>query len=176
MNTKENIRKYRLERGLTQKKLGELCGIAESTIRKYELGLLNPKKETLEKIAKALNVSMLSLFGVDTAMKERKTAIQEEAETRKIDKIIKSLENIGCSVVFSYFQDEDIPLGLCSIYFNKDNKSIVVTDDELLEIEKTTNDFLKFKLNELINNKEIKETKSVSIGHLHDEINRQQEK
>ena len=36
--TGDMIRKYRTEKGLTQKKLGELCGIADSNIRKYESG------------------------------------------------------------------------------------------------------------------------------------------
>lgn len=51
----EDIKRTRKYRGLTQKKLGELCGIAESNIRKYENGKQNPKKETLQKIANALN-------------------------------------------------------------------------------------------------------------------------
>ena len=41
--TGDMIRKYRTEKGLTQKKLGELCGIADSNIRKYESGNQNPK-------------------------------------------------------------------------------------------------------------------------------------
>lgn len=56
MTVGENIRKLRLERGLTQKKLGELCNIAEPNIRKYELNKANPKIETIEKIASALGV------------------------------------------------------------------------------------------------------------------------
>ena len=51
-----NIRAKRRARGLTQKELGERAGIAEPTIRRYELGKLNPKMETIEKIAVALNV------------------------------------------------------------------------------------------------------------------------
>lgn len=47
--TGDMIRKYRTEKGLTQKKLGELCGIADSNIRKYESGNQNPKIETLQK-------------------------------------------------------------------------------------------------------------------------------
>ena len=38
----ENIRKFRKEKGLTQKRLGQLCGIDEANIRKYELGKANP--------------------------------------------------------------------------------------------------------------------------------------
>jgi transcriptional regulator with XRE-family HTH domain len=59
MTVGENIRKIRKEKGLTQKKLGELCypSISESTIRKYELGILKPKIERKIIIAKALNVN-----------------------------------------------------------------------------------------------------------------------
>lgn len=63
MTTAEKIKAARKRAGLTQKRLGELCGIAEPTIRKYELGKLNPKKETLEKIAEPLGVYYASLYG-----------------------------------------------------------------------------------------------------------------
>ena len=53
--TSNDIKRIRKERKLTQKKLGELCGIAESNIRKYENGKQNPKAETLDKIAEALD-------------------------------------------------------------------------------------------------------------------------
>lgn len=56
MTVGDNIKRIRLEKGLTQKQLGEKCNIAESTIRKYELGLLNPKRQTIKKIAEGLGV------------------------------------------------------------------------------------------------------------------------
>lgn len=62
MTVGQLIRKNRKERGLTQKALGEACGIAEPTIRRYELGKLNPKRETIEKIAIALGVSHYKLI------------------------------------------------------------------------------------------------------------------
>ena len=54
MSVKEKLKEKRIVRGYTQKKLSELCGIAESTIRQYELGKRNPKLETIERIATAL--------------------------------------------------------------------------------------------------------------------------
>ncbi|WP_296035343.1 helix-turn-helix transcriptional regulator [uncultured Gemmiger sp.] len=62
MTIGEHIRDQRLRQGLTQKELGERAGIAEPTIRRYELGKLNPKIETVEKIAKALGISTLDLY------------------------------------------------------------------------------------------------------------------
>ena len=57
MTVGERIRKYRTKKGWTQKK------IAEPTIRRYELGKLNPKYETLEKIADALDCTPAYLMG-----------------------------------------------------------------------------------------------------------------
>ena len=55
-----NIKRIRIARRLTQKQLGELCGINEAQLRRYELGGKNskPKIETLQKIANALNISV----------------------------------------------------------------------------------------------------------------------
>lgn len=64
MTVGERLRAARKAKGLTQKALGEACGIAEPTIRRYELGKLNPKYETLEKIASALDVSASELMGI----------------------------------------------------------------------------------------------------------------
>lgn len=58
----DKIKELRLQNGLTQKSLGEKCGIAEPTIRKYELGKLNPKVETVKKIADALNVPISEIM------------------------------------------------------------------------------------------------------------------
>ena len=60
--TGDMIRTCRTEKGLTQKKLGELCGIADSNIRKYESGNQNPKIETLQKIADALDIPVNRLL------------------------------------------------------------------------------------------------------------------
>lgn len=62
MTVAENIKFLRTQKKLTQKQLGDLCNIAESTIRRYELGLLNPKKETIEKIANALDVPISQIY------------------------------------------------------------------------------------------------------------------
>lgn len=55
------IKKYRLEKGLTQKELGELCGMADSAVRRYENGRSNPTLETVKRFADALNVFITDL-------------------------------------------------------------------------------------------------------------------
>lgn len=61
MTIGERIKKLRLEKGLTQQQLSEKCGIDSANLRKYELGKQNPKFETIERIAKALEVSPFDL-------------------------------------------------------------------------------------------------------------------
>ena len=56
------IKKIRTQRKMTQKQLADLIGIEDSTIRKYESGRLNAKPDTLEKIAKALDVDPETLI------------------------------------------------------------------------------------------------------------------
>lgn len=58
----ENIKKLRIEKGLTQKQLGDLCGMADSAIRRYESGRGNPTEKTLKRIAAALNVPWYELY------------------------------------------------------------------------------------------------------------------
>lgn len=57
MDTGSKIKELRLKKGLTQKQLGELCGMADSAIRRYENGRAKPKLETLHRIIHALNLS-----------------------------------------------------------------------------------------------------------------------
>lgn len=57
MEIGQKIKKARLERGMTQQELGDVIGVQKSAIAKYENGrVVNIKRSTLQKIAKALNI------------------------------------------------------------------------------------------------------------------------
>lgn len=62
MTTGERIKDARKKAGLTQKALGKKCQMPDSQIRQYELGMVNPKVETLKRIASALNTSISALM------------------------------------------------------------------------------------------------------------------
>ena len=49
MEINEKIRYFRKQRGLSQELLAERTGINVNTIRKYEMGIRNPKVEQLKK-------------------------------------------------------------------------------------------------------------------------------
>ena len=62
MNVGNQIKKYRKEKGITQQRLSEISGINLSTIKKYEINNRNPKLQSLEKIAKALDVRVSDIL------------------------------------------------------------------------------------------------------------------
>lgn len=65
MTIGENIKRIRLQRGLIQKELAQLIGIAESAVRGYELGIRFPKIDKLQKISYALSVNVEVLLNAD---------------------------------------------------------------------------------------------------------------
>ena len=75
MPTGSKIKEIRIQKGLTQKQLGDMCGMADSAIRRYENGNANPKIETLQKIADALGVAIYELLTTSTEV----TIANEEA-------------------------------------------------------------------------------------------------
>ena len=74
MNLGDKIKKYRVLRGLTQTKLGEMVGFSRTTansrIRKYETNEMAPKADIRQKIALALNVDMSALSDIDIQTEE----------------------------------------------------------------------------------------------------------
>lgn len=57
----EKMREERKKRGLSQKELGKKIGMSQQMIAQYENGNRNPKMETIEKIANALEVPTFNL-------------------------------------------------------------------------------------------------------------------
>lgn len=133
----ENIRKIRKERGLTQRKLGELSSINEVQIRQYELGKANPKIETLQKIAKALDCTIYELT-IDSALK------------REVDLKVTATEGILAilSEIYGNVEEKDVQEEYGeSFYYSVgtgDNKFILYENDieRILEYLKASIPFM----------------------------------
>lgn len=80
----EVIKKHRKKIGLTQAELADKAGIGRSTLAQYEAGDRNPKKDALEKIAQALDMTPAEFF---------KEIYDEGEEESKMSEKIKSPDN-----------------------------------------------------------------------------------
>ena len=64
------LREARLAAGLSQSELEELSGIPKARLSRYENGHVEPSIQTLNRLARALNVSEASLLGDQRAAME----------------------------------------------------------------------------------------------------------
>lgn len=62
MTTGELIREARKKKGLTQRELGELLGMSDVGVAQWEKGFRNPRLETRQRIAKALDIDVTALM------------------------------------------------------------------------------------------------------------------
>ena len=62
INVGKQIQKIRESKGLSQQDLAAKCNFEKSNMSRLEAGRVNPTLSTLEKVAKALDISLVELF------------------------------------------------------------------------------------------------------------------
>lgn len=130
MDIGNNIQFYRRKLGLSQKKLGEkLGGITQQQIGQWENGDKKPKIETQLKIAAALGIPVSQLNDTLGWLKESKYMPLE-----------RKLEQIGYTL--GYNDDGNL-------WINYPDGPLYITIKDLEDLEKDTDSYLLFKLNEL---------------------------
>jgi len=61
----KTLRQLRLENGMSQKQLGEIFNVDQTTIKDWEIRGREPSYETLYKLAKFFEVRLEELLGVE---------------------------------------------------------------------------------------------------------------
>lgn len=146
MEVGDRIRAIRMERGLTQKELGELCGMADSAIRRYESNRGNPTQKTLLKIAKALGVHLRDLSD-DSWLEEfeQQHPDANERANRGLA-VIRYLEEMGFIIserpIKWHWENENDPpedrvqtVDEWEITLSKDGHTATFTDAEFEELQ-----------------------------------------
>lgn len=87
MTIGETIKHYRTEQGLTQKKLGELSGMNDVAIRKYESGKVTPKLQNLQKIAAALGIKPEILYQDKIIIKVPRKITEEQKKCLEDERV-----------------------------------------------------------------------------------------
>ena len=67
---KDNLKKARLDAGLTQLEVAEKLGVAQAQYARWENGGRNPKDETVEKLADIFGTSFEILKGRDDGLED----------------------------------------------------------------------------------------------------------
>lgn len=144
MTIGENIKRIRKEKGLTQKKLGELCGINEANIRKYELGKANPKIETIDKIANALGVPIAQIM-------EQFTYKQYESTTeyKKALKSVNAIEGMIAMLIdiFGTVESKDLEGKYASGHYylvGEGERQFILYDDDITVLYESTKASIPF--------------------------------
>lgn len=96
MTIGDKIKDSRKKQKITQKKLAEMTGIAEITIRQYEANKYNPKIENLKKISSALNTNIGEFLNTNQPLQEYHTesnsSITNTLTTKDNDNVLLQTE------------------------------------------------------------------------------------
>lgn len=139
MTIGERIQRFRLFEGMTQRSLGEASGIAEVTIRKYELGLRIPKLSQIQKLAKGLNISAWALIGLQNTTVNYENANDLiglfisllDIDIIQVAKIGATIDESG-SIAYESMTFKTNPL-LSEFIESQDNTTFKISDPELLK-------------------------------------------
>lgn len=100
MNFAENLKKVRLEKGLSQQKLADWLKVAQSTIGMWETGRRVPSLNELTRIAQLLDITISRLLG----QKERKLEIIKN-EVHIDGQKINELDAFDVEAILNYIQN-----------------------------------------------------------------------
>lgn len=90
-----NIRKYRLEKKLTQEELASRCNLQTGYIGGIETGKRFPKIDNLFKIAKGLEIDICLLISPDANLKANQEAIRIDNMEKLINDYVRNQVNHG---------------------------------------------------------------------------------
>lgn len=150
--TGEKIREARIQKGITQKELANQCGMYDSQIRKYESGKVRPKIETLQKIAKALDVPIIELKS-DLEISLDEIHVEIEKTMKNLEREMAFL-NFLYSIGYEYhddFHDNDDMYDRC-FHLLSDNTDIPLSKEDYENLYRSIAEYTVNEINNLKNN------------------------
>lgn len=139
MSIGEDIKRMRIEKNMTQQELGQKLGVSQQMIGQWETGKANPKKETIEKIAKALDVDPYSLYSFDMA--------SEELE-KELPVFNSKLNEVKHKLPAGYTYESDYSDNCFYLHY-PDSYKIPCDINEIFEIINKATDYCSYELEKL---------------------------
>lgn len=165
MTIGERIRTARKKAGLTQKALGERCQMPDSQIRQYELGMVTPKIEQIQRIATALKCDITDLLSLTEAIPRLRNELQAEEPVSNLQKYLESIgylilrEEITKTIKKGYINFElseqqqemlnkngYIMISEKPYYIRKDSNVYRLTEKQFQDMEKEVISSIEFQL------------------------------
>lgn len=128
-----NIKKYRKGK-FTQQELADKIGKTESSIRKYEKGLVTIPLDVLNRIATALGVEVSDLMGISDHLKDAEQTIHKTTSFRDY------LGVLGYEVHESPYNDKWV------ISIKESNTDIYISNEEMNTLESTTKENIDLRI------------------------------
>jgi transcriptional regulator with XRE-family HTH domain len=95
MNIGTTIRDYRLQKGMSQGDIEKRTGLLRCYLSRVENGHTVPSLETLQKIARALDLQLSQFFAEDSVSKDMSTLNLREDEIRFLTQIQRYSANLS---------------------------------------------------------------------------------
>ncbi|MBO5955142.1 MAG: helix-turn-helix transcriptional regulator [Clostridia bacterium] len=94
------LKEIRNLKGISQRKLGKMIGVAGTVVSKYERGICDPSVENLIKMAQIFNVSVDTLVGNDSKIVDI-TSLDKNRQY-VINKVVYELNDIDVAKLIGY--------------------------------------------------------------------------
>lgn len=137
----QNIKQYRKGK-MTQQELADKIGKTESSIRKYEKGIVTIPLNVLEQIASALDVSVSDLMVLDLVKIDTTQKIHETTSFKNY------LDILGYEIHESPYNDK------WEIAIKKSGKKIYISSAEMNILESTTKENIDLRITKYLNDGE----------------------
>lgn len=169
MEIGKKIKTMRKQKGLTQKELAQKLGVSQQMINQYENNSSNLTFETLQKIATALDASINELIDESGTndyeiLKDNFDKSQDQdLFTRLGLKNIKyKLNNIEYDITATIIQEADETMITVEKLDEQADlidpmrklETIKISKEQLLKLDRETDDFLRFKVEQLFRDAE----------------------
>ncbi len=136
------IKQAREKKGLSRKDIAKEIGVSYSTYCNYEYGNREPNKETLEKIAAALEVSVPDLLSTAEIYKRAERTLQSFDPEQAFREYLSSI---------GYVLEKGNFNGKRKISSASDpEQEIYISDSELKTLEKTTKENIDLRINSFL--------------------------
>lgn len=131
MTVGENIKQYRLKKGLTQKQLSSILGLAEITIRQYEGNKREPSFKRLYEIAEILDISVTDLMNKDDFNKAYENAFNESLD-KDIYNNMKTFFSLGDYILK---KEKDSTFSIYKKYCEKGKEQLVLSNLDMVDLQ-----------------------------------------